>query len=125
MTSNVGFHDDPIGFQKNKKTETKLKESLEIPFINRVDNVVEFTPLSKDHIKEIIKKNLKEIKEKYPHVTFHSKIEKEILELSNYEEYGARKISKIVKDKVENKIIEDMIHHRKSELVSLKDMVET
>jgi len=33
----------------------------------------------------------------------------EIVNLSNYEDYGARKIDKIIKDKIENQIIDNLI----------------
>ena len=39
-------------------------------------------------------------------------IYKDIIKLSDYEEFGARKIDKIIKDKVENKIIDAIIEEK-------------
>jgi len=42
MTSNIGFHDNNVGFNKNKKLNNKLNDSFSIPFMNRVDSVIKF-----------------------------------------------------------------------------------
>ena len=115
MTSNVGFLNQNIGFQQNTKTVSKLNETFEIPFINRVDDIVEFKPLTKEYTKEIIKKECKKLKQKYPNIMIDSKIEKEILDLSDYEQYGARKVKKIIKSKLESKIVYDLISDKNKE----------
>ncbi|HHW69616.1 MAG TPA: hypothetical protein GX747_04685, partial [Tenericutes bacterium] len=46
-------------------------------------------------------------------INFSKNIVNEILNLTNYEEFGARKIDKIIKDKIENLIIENIINDKK------------
>ena len=111
MTSNVGFHEINVGFNNNMKT-SRLNDSFSIPFMNRVDKVICFNPLNEDDIYKIVRMQLKEFKDKYSE-KINIKISKEafneIVSLSNYEEYGARKIAKIIKDKIETIVIDKII----------------
>ena len=111
MTSNVGFHEINVGFNNNMKT-SRLNDSFSIPFMNRVDKVICFNPLNEDDIYKIVRMQLKEFKDKY-NEKINIKISKEafneIVSLSNYEEYGARKIAKIIKDKIETIVIDKII----------------
>ena len=116
MTSNIGFNDIEIGFNKknNDVVLTKLKEYFSLPFINRVDNVVIFNKLNHDDISKITMKKLGQLKSKYSKknikLRFSKNIIDDIIECSNYEEFGARKIDKIIKDTVENQIIEKVVN---------------
>lgn len=118
MTSNIGFHDINIGFQKNnQKVITKLKEHFSIPFINRIDNIVLFDELSKKNIEQLLEQKIFNIKRKYlKNVTLiiDQKVKEEIIEESNYQEFGARKLDKIIKDKIENQIIDKIINKETS-----------
>lgn len=110
MTSNVGFHEVNVGFNNSKLT--KLNESFSIPFMNRVDKVIYFNALGKEDILKIIRMLLKEFKAKYKDkikVRISKEVEEEILGLCNYEEYGARKIAKVIKDKIETVVIDGII----------------
>jgi ATP-dependent Clp protease ATP-binding subunit ClpC len=123
MTSNIGF-DENIGFQKNEnKVIQKLKENFSIPFINRIDNILIFDKLKKENIKELITKKLYNIKKKYKNIklNINEKVIEEIIKESNYEEFGARRIDKIIKDKIENQIIDKIIN--KSEEINIKELV--
>lgn len=110
MTSNVGFLKNNVGF--NKSSSDKLNEKFSIPFMNRVDNIIKFNHLDKDTASKIIKMKLEQLRQKYKNkinVNFNGEIIKEIRELSNYEVYGARKIGKIIKDKIELQIVDGII----------------
>jgi len=43
-------------------------------------------------------------------MSFSTDIKEEICELSNYQEFGARKIKKIIKDELENIIIDNILN---------------
>lgn len=124
MTSNIGFDEINIGFRKNdNRILTKLKETLGIPFVNRIDNIVIFDKLKEENIKTLIEEKIFEIKRKYlKEITFNidKKVIKEILEESNYKEFGARKINKIIKDKIENQIIDKIIDNKKT--IDIKEL---
>ena len=110
MTSNIGFDENRVGFieESDNYILNKLKENFSLSFINRISNIIVFNKLDENSIEEIIKNKLNLIKEKY-NIKINKKIIKEIKEISNYKEYGARKIDKIIKDKIENIIIDKMI----------------
>ncbi len=123
MTSNIGFNDIEIGFNKNNNDVvlTKLKEYFSLPFINRIDNVVIFNKLTYDDIYQITTKKLNHLKNKYSEKKIKLRFSKDLIDnivkQSNYEEFGARKIDKIIKDKLENQIIEEIINGKKNILV--------
>ena len=119
MTSNIGFHDINVGFTNNNKDKviTKLKENFSVPFINRIDNIVVFNSLTKDNIIYLINKKINEIKNKYKDkikISINKNVVNEILEECNYNEFGARKIDKIIKDNLENIIINSIIDEKKN-----------
>ena len=112
MTSNVGFLESSVGFNVSSSEVTKLNDSFSIPFMNRVDNIVEFNNLNENNIRKIIELKLQELKNKYNNrinIKIENSILDDILNLTNYKIYGARKIDKIIKDKVEVQIIDSII----------------
>jgi len=114
MTSNIGFNNRSIGFNNNSKVNIDLKECFQVPFINRIDNIIEFNYLNFDDIKKIIKLKINTLKEKYRKKEIILKINEsvinEMIELSNYKEFGARKIDKIIKNDIESLIINEILN---------------
>ncbi len=126
MTSNVGFHDINVGFNTENKVKTKLNDKFSIPFMNRVDNVITFNSLKEEDIIKIINLKIKDLKEKYREkidITIGPKVLKEIVKLTNYEEYGARKIKKVIKDSLETEVVEALIDNKKS--INIKEIGQT
>ena len=123
MTSNIGFDEINVGFNKNNDDLTKLKEYFSIPFINRIDNIIFFNRLSEDEIRKIIDLKIKQIIKKYKNikVKIDDNVINDIVKLSNYYEFGARKIDKIVKDQLENIIIDKIIDNKKSVFIKTLD----
>ena len=112
MTSNVGFLNNSVGFNNNVSENSKLNDSFSIPFINRVDNVVEFNHLDKVSIIKIIDMKINKLKNKYKKqidVKIDKNVLSDIISMCNYKVYGARKIDKIIKVKIENQIIDSII----------------
>ena len=115
MTSNLGFNDINVGFvnDNNNIVMSKLKENFNVAFINRIDNVITFNKLTKENIIELVKDKLKVLKDKYKlkniKIKFSKNIVDDIVLKSNYEEFGARKLDKIIKDSVENYIIDNIL----------------
>jgi len=126
LTSNIGFHDINVGFRNDNKVNTKLNGKFSIPFMNRVDNVIIFNALTYEDIMKIINNKIKDIKNKYKEkilIRISKKIIDEIAIKSNYEEYGARKISKIIKDTIESQIVEALINNKES--IYIKEIKQT
>ena len=125
MTSNIGFDEINVGFNKNINSTTKLKEYFSIPFINRIDNIISFNNLEEEDIKKLAKNKIDKLILKY-HKKIKVKVDdniiEEIVRLSNYKEFGARKIDKIIKNKLESMIVDKIIANRKS--VNIKTIEE-
>ena len=124
MTSNIGFNNNSIGFNNKSKVNNELKEVFSIPFINRIDNIFSFDYLTHDNIKEIVNKELKKLKDKYKKKNIKLKIcsgvIEEIIDKSNYKEFGARKINKIIKNDLEDIIINDILD--KKQTINIKSI---
>ncbi len=114
MTSNIGFEKNNVGFINNNTSQ--LKESFSIPFINRIDNIIVFNHLKKNNIIKLIIKRINNLKLKYSNqnIKISKKVCDEILNESNYIEFGVRKIDKIIKNKIENSIIDNMLNNKNS-----------
>ena len=115
MTSNIGYNESYIGFNSINNRNSKLNENFTIPFINRIDTIVYFNKLSKDDIKKIITNKLSILKRKYKEKNINLKIDNNVIEditiKSEYITYGARKIDKIIKDDIENIIINSVLNN--------------
>ena len=125
MTSNSGFNEINVGFNNENNLSSKLNDSFSIPFMNRVDKVIMFNYLKKEDIDNIINDKLKDLKHKYKDkitINIGDSVLDEIREKANYKLYGARKISKIIKDDIENKVIDALINNK--EKINIKGLKE-
>ena len=120
MTSNVGIYDNNMGFVLNKENMTKLKDSFSPQFINRINNIIYFNKLNEEAISKIVDIKLNEIKNKYE-IKLNKNIKNEVIELSDFKEFGARKIEKIIKDRLENQIIDKLIMNEFPNITTLKE----
>lgn len=116
MTSNIGFNVNSIGFNNKNKVSNELKEVFSIPFINRIDNIISFNYLKEEDIEKIINNKLKLLKNKYKTkgitIKINNSVIKDIIEFSNYKEFGARKIDKIIKNNIESIIINEVLNDK-------------
>ena len=115
MTSNLGTDTESLGFnsKNNDMLLNKLQEFFSVEFMNRIDDLIVFNNLEEKDILEIIKKKLNLLKDYYSKkdvtLSFSKKLINEIKEESNYYEYGARKIDKIIDKKINNYIINKIL----------------
>lgn len=122
MTSNIGYEKNNVGF--NNKAEStvlnELKNELSLPFVNRIDNIILFNHLTEDNIRNIIKNKINVLKKKYANVTIKigKNVVNEIVELSNYYDFGARKVDKIIKSKLENVIIDSILDNKSTVFIT-------
>ena len=120
MTSNVGVYDSKVGFISTKENISKLKDSFSPQFINRINNIIYFNSLNEISIEKIINHKIIRLEKKY-NIKINKNIKNEIKELSDYYEFGARKIDKIIKDKLENQIIDNLIENKRINIRTLKE----
>ncbi len=114
MTSNVGFSKEELGFSRSTSSvKTKLKEFLSMELLNRIDQVIEFEKLKEESIKEIVKLKVQQAKNRFKErgikLSFSDSVIQEIVNLSEYKEFGARRIDKIMEDKVDNYVIDHIL----------------
>ncbi len=117
MTSNIGYEKNSIGFNKvSDNNMSSLRSYFSTSFINRIDSVIMFNKLNKDNVNDIIKNRLQELNNKYKNVDikYSDSLYQEIVDACNYEEFGARRISKIIQSKVECKIIDAIMNKESS-----------
>ena len=117
MTSNIGYNENKVGFNELNKNNiiNSLKNELSISFINRVDDIIVFNNLSDEIISKIIKNKINTIKNKYKDkikVLISNKVINDIVTESNYNIFGARRIDKIINNKIENNIIDAIIENK-------------
>lgn len=117
MTTNVGYENNSVGFNIEHENQilSSLKSEFKVAFINRIDGIINFNKLTEENIKKIIKNELVKLKNKYSKykINISNNVIKEVISLSNYEEFGARKINKIIVSNIENIIIDNIIDNKK------------
>lgn len=115
MTSNIGFNKKNIGFQNNIRESivSNINDFLSKEITNRIDEIIIFNPLKEEQIREIIIDKLKLIKAKYKvrgiKINVSNRVVDEIIEDSKYDDYGARRIDKIIEGKLDNLIIDGLL----------------
>lgn len=108
MTSNASVSKKMVGFNDNVDNEI-LKEYFPKEFLNRIDEIIMFNNFNKDDINSIIQREIDKYSKKYKReINLDKNTLDEIIKESNYEEYGARKLCKIVRGKIENNMICDI-----------------
>jgi ATP-dependent Clp protease ATP-binding subunit ClpC len=128
MTSNVGAHEiqrqGTIGFQieesekddyesmKNKVLE-ELKKTFRPEFLNRVDEVIVFHSLNKDHLKQIVgiltKQFAKQLAERNIKIRFTDAATDLIVEKGYVPIFGARPLKRAIQKYIENPLAEEML----------------
>lgn len=118
LTTNVGSEKKSIGFNQNNKENiiNDLKETLNISFINRIDDIISFNKLTKNDILKIIEQKINTLKEKFKEakINITNNTIDEITKESNYQLLGARSIDKIIKKHLENIIIDNLINNNQN-----------
>ena len=117
MTTNKGTETNEIGFIPNQnKNINELKETFNIALLNRIDNIIQFNKLNKQDITKIINKHITNLKNKYNNIEINisKNTINELIDESLYKIYGARKIEKIIKNKLENIIIDEILNNKQT-----------
>ncbi|WP_392486867.1 AAA family ATPase [Haloimpatiens sp. FM7315] len=124
MTSNAGtdFKFGSIGFNKDNyealenKVRGALKETFKPEFLNRIDEIIVFSNLTKEEQFKILDLMLKEveeeIKEKGMTLDISHEVKKYILEKGYDPKYGARPLRRAVQRYIEDEIAEEYLQKR-------------
>ncbi|MGY8933793.1 MAG: ATP-dependent chaperone ClpB [Flavobacteriales bacterium] len=124
MTSNMGSHIIQEKFENLKDIDTAmesakvevlglLKQSVRPEFLNRIDDIIMFTPLSKTEIKQIVILQLKGLTKMLAkqHITLDATEEAidYIAKLGYDPQYGARPVKRVIQKEVLNKLSKDIL----------------
>ena len=121
MTSNAGTHlkSNGIGFSNNGyaalegRVRDVIKDTFRPEFLNRIDEIVVFTELSTEELKQIIDLMLEEVyseaREKDIRVNVSEKVKEFILEKGYDQKYGARPLRRTIQSYVEDKLSEEYL----------------
>ena len=111
MTSNLGS--EYILSGNKAPVEQLLHNTFKPEFLNRIDEIVYFNPLSRDVQKAIVAKMLKELKKRlsgqYFDFEWTDALKESILDAAYSPEFGARPLKRYIQDKVETPIAEKII----------------
>lgn len=122
MTSNIGMAElnrhAAIGFKTNennledkyesvkKHVMDRLKDSFQPEFLNRLDKIIVFRPLGQENIRQIVERQLRELKLRLAMEEIDLQVEKTaeefIAERGFDPEFGARPIRRVITEYIEN-----------------------
>ena len=121
MTSNIGSQDliegmgsdGTITEEAREDVSDQLKAHFRPEFLNRVDEIVLFTPLQKDEIKRIIDVSVAEIsmrlEDRNITIALTDKAKDQILEEAYTVQYGARPVKRYIQNHIETKLSRALI----------------
>ena len=121
LTSNLGSDiildgitpDGEISDAARAQVNELLKRSFRPEFLNRLDEIIFYTPLTRDNVREIVGLKLKEmsdrLKEKRVHVVVTDAAVERIIEQSFDPAYGARPINRFIQSHIETLIARKLI----------------
>ncbi len=121
LTSNLGSDiildgitpDGEISDAARAQVNELLKRSFRPEFLNRLDEIIFYKPLTRDNVREIVGLKLKEmsdrLKEKRVHVVVTDAAVEHIIEQSFDPAYGARPINRFIQSHIETLIARKLI----------------
>jgi len=141
MTSNIGSQLIQEHFEKSKNIQSaaesvkkdvlnSLKQHLRPEFLNRIDDTVMFTPLSKDNIAEIVELQLKSLTRmlSLQGITFDATQESiaHLAKKGYHPEYGARPVKRVIQKDVLNELSKQILAGKVSgDSIILLDVFDT
>jgi ATP-dependent Clp protease ATP-binding subunit ClpE len=121
MTSNAGVTDKKItvGFEKqDAQTKGTILESLSAyfkpEFLNRFDNIIEFSPLKKHHLMQIVDIMISELaeiltEERQCMITVTAAAKEKLSELGYHPAYGARPLRRVIQEQIEDPVTDILL----------------
>ncbi|MBS1525008.1 MAG: ATP-dependent chaperone ClpB [Bacteroidetes bacterium] len=126
MTSNIGSNiiqenfqdydeankDEVIAKTKNQLFEL-LRQTIRPEFLNRIDEIIMFTPLSRDEIEEIVKLQFAQLQKTLEEIGIHMDASEEALDwlaqLGYDPQYGARPLKRVIQKKILNELSKQIL----------------
>ncbi len=126
MTSNIGSHliqdnfkeltelnrEEVVARTKNQLFEL-LKQTIRPEFLNRIDELIMFTPLSREELKDIVKLQFRQVQETLEEMGIHLEASDEALEwlaqLGYDPQFGARPLKRVIQKRILNELSKDIL----------------
>lgn len=126
MTTNIGTKFSGLGFTSDSKdldyerlksnVHAEVKKNFKAEFINRLNGIIVFKPLNKRNMKDVFKLLIKNIKDRLVERDLSLKITPNVvdylIDISNYEEYGARSLGRIIESKIEDYLATELLKQK-------------
>ncbi|GEK65230.1 ATP-dependent Clp protease ATP-binding subunit [Leuconostoc mesenteroides subsp. sake] len=132
MTSNAGSTDTgntPVGFaqvdQQNRLMQ-RLENYFRPEFLNRLDDIIDFQPLSQDHLLKIVDLLLTDMNDNLSdndlHIDLSTAAKQKLVELGYDPAMGARPLRRVMQDKIADGIADFYleypdVHHLQADIV--------
>jgi ATP-dependent Clp protease ATP-binding subunit ClpC len=114
-THTLGFGSDDIEEVNIEDALKEVKKTLPLELVNRFDDVLFFNRLSDDHLKSIIKHELKKLKESASKnglkLSFSRNLSGFIFNKVLDKEFGARSINRIIQKQISDVISREVVSH--------------
>ena len=145
MTSNIGVRKlqdfgSGVGFKKSDYIEEEQKRDIlkkemskffAPEFLNRIDDVIIFNSLKKEHIDKIVKLEVDILIKRLDKMKYNFNVDESVIDLISkvgfHETYGARPLKRAIQDKIEDLISEEILQDKIKEdtqyLISVEDEV--
>ena len=106
MTTNAFVKENSIGFNNSKKDSNTFPKE----FLNRIDEIINFNEADLDSVKLLIDKIVNDYNKKYNKKLLLPEEEKnKIINKSEYNVFGYRKLSRLIKKTLDSKVIETIV----------------
>lgn len=126
MTTNVGYEKGRVGFDGDKERgnecDSELRRVFGDAFMNRIDGVIYFDSLEREDVMVIAKREIERILkdnkwlEEYREMFMDEEFIEGIVRDSDFTEYGARKVKRLVSERMESVIVDKMDSIGKEEM---------
>ncbi len=126
MTSNIGSHliqdnfkeldeenrDEVIAKTKNELFEL-LKQTIRPEFLNRIDELIMFTPLNREELRDIVKLQFQQVKDTLKEMGIEMEASEEALDwlaqLGYDPQFGARPLKRVIQKRILNELSKDIL----------------
>ena len=115
MTSNIGFNKNCMGFNNSCNITSKLKDILGVEFINRISKTITFNKITESDARKIICNGIEKLRCEYKvKLDVSDDVIDDMVNESNYSLFGARRIKEIVRNRIENVILDELMNDNKN-----------